>query len=77
MIIENGDIIIIENLEYTGDHGGSRWKPEFTRIRHAWRVDDINNQGRIIAHDMHGKVQYIHALDRPPCYPYIIRAVSC
>ena len=77
MIINNGDIIIIENLEYIQDYGGSRWKPEFVRVRHAWKVDDINNQGRIIAHDSNGKQRYIHALDRPPCYPYIVRVSNC
>ena len=76
MNINIGNIIIIENLEYVGDYGGSRWKPEFSRIRRAWKVDDINNQGRIIAHDKNGKTRYIHALDRPPCYPYIVRVAG-
>ena len=71
--IDIGDIIIIEKLEYIGNYGGSRCRPEFARIRQAWRVDDINNQGRIKAHDSHGRRCYIHALDRPPCYPYIVK----
>ena len=68
MTINFGDIIIVENLVWEQDH--------FHRVRNAWKVDDINNQGKIHAHDAHGKRKLIHALDRPPCYPYIVKVIS-
>lgn len=73
--INNGDIIIVSNLEYIGDYDKRGYKPEFTRTLRAWIVDDIGNNGTIHAHDIHGKRKMIHALDKPPCYPYIVRVV--
>ena len=75
MRIEQGDIIIIENMEPGRSYSGKVWSNQFLLARHAWRVDDITNGGKITAHDIHGKRKMIHALDKPPCYPYIVRVV--
>lgn len=76
MRIEKGDIIIIENMEPGRGYSGNVWSNHFMLARHAWRVDDITNGGKITAHDIHGKRKMIHALDKPPCYPYIVRVVQ-
>ena len=75
MKVNIGDILIIENSEYTDDYTGNDWKNHFVLRRHAWRVDDITNGGRIAAHDFHGNKRTLHALDKPPCYPYIVRVI--
>lgn len=75
MSINPGDIIIIENMEPGRSYSGKVWSNQFLLVRHAWRVDDITNGGKITAHDFHGKRKMIHALDKPPCYPYIVRVV--
>lgn len=56
--INNGDIIIVSNLEYIGDYDKRGYKPEFTRALRAWIVDDIGNNGTIHAHDKHGSGIY-------------------
>lgn len=76
MIINTGDIIIIESKDFCRDYSGNVWSNNFLKLRHAWRVDDITNNGKITAHDMHGKRKTIHALDRPPCFPYIVKVIS-
>ena len=74
--IEIGDILIIENPDFGRDYSGKVWYNNFLRCRHAWRVDDINNNGTIKAHDIHGKRHFIHALDRDKCYPRIVKVVA-
>lgn len=74
--INNGDIIIVSNLEYIGDYDKRGYKPEFTRALRAWIVDDIGNNGTIHAHDKHGKSKLIHALDKSPCTAYIVRVIA-
>lgn len=68
MAIDPGDIIIVTTLEEVQD--------DFQKLHRAWRVDDISNNGKILAHDFRGKKKMLHALDRPPCYPYIVRVVK-
>ena len=74
--INNGDIIIVSNLEYIGNYDKCGYKPEFTRALRAWKVDDIRNNGTIHAHDKHGKRKIIHALDKYPCTAYIVRVIA-
>lgn len=76
MTINIGDIIIVESFDFGRDYSGNVWANNFLRLRHAWRVDDISNNGSIKAHDIHGKFKRIHALDKPPHYPYIVRVIQ-
>ena len=74
-VINPGDIIIIEGLEYGRPYTGKQWQYNFWTITHAWRVDDITNNGKIHAHDANGQRHVIHALDSPPAR-YIKRIIK-
>lgn len=75
MTINIGDILIIENMEFGREYSGTNWSNNFLLIRHAWRVDDITNSGKIHAHDIHGNRRGIHALDTKNCYPKIVKVI--
>ena len=79
--INIGDIIIVEKLEFVKSHTQQAWKltnnNEWSKVRRAWRVDDITNNGKIKAHDGYGKKNLlIHAMDKAPCTHYIVRVVA-
>lgn len=79
MNIETGNIIIVSELQYSGDYTQNRHDPyikrEFTRVFNAYRVDDISNNGKIKCHNRQRKARYIHALDSAPA-PYIKRVIQ-
>lgn len=74
-VIDPGDIIVVEGLEYGRPYTGKQWRYNFWTITHAWRVDDITNNGKIHAHDANGQRHVIHALDSPPAR-YIKRIIK-
>lgn len=74
MIINDGDIIIVEQQVF--DRSLSDSKHIFLRLRFAWRVDSITNNGSIKAHDHKGQRHYIHAMDKPGHVAYIVKTIS-
>ena len=75
MVINENDVIIVKTSEYQRQYGNSSYKSEFSHCLRAWRVDSITNNGKINAHDLHGRKKLIHALDKYPCYPHIVRVI--